>query len=383
MNIIIHDLSEEAWNDIRGDYAGWKVIAASGVARPCIGCFSCWNKDPGCCIIKDGYENMGYLIHHADEVVVLSRYTYGGFSGAVKNIFDRCLGYVLPQFEVINGETHHKKRYAEDKPFTFIFYGHNLSDEEKSTARRYVHAVCANFRAHVKAVIFQQNEVTSPTSVRKPDGNLSSGKITLLNGSMRNIKGNSAKLARSLRGRMSKDSEIVDLKQYLYDLPALVGKLESSEVIILCVPLYVDGLPSQVIRLMESFQRSYSDGTKRIYVLANMGLYESRQLVNLFAAVRQWCSKMGFAYCGGLGVSAGELLGVLIEALPFAFGPAKKVFEGLNLLACAVDSGQAAEEIYAEPYHFPRSLYIHIANTNWSRTAKKNGIRPKDLYRQL
>ena len=212
MNIIIHDLSEEAWNDIRGDYAGWKVIAASGVARPCIGCFSCWNKDPGCCIIKDGYENMGYLIHHADEVVVLSRYTYGGFSGAVKNIFDRCLGYVLPQFEVINGETHHKKRYAEDKPFTFIFYGHNLSDEEKSTARRYVHAVCANFRAHVKAVIFQQNEVTSPTSVRKPDDNLSSGKITLLNGSMRNIKGNSAKLARSLRGRMSKDSEIVDLK---------------------------------------------------------------------------------------------------------------------------------------------------------------------------
>ena len=163
----------------------------------------------------------------------------------------------------------------------------------------------------------------------------------------------------------------------------MVGKLESSEVIILCVPLYVDGLPSQVIRLMESFQRSYSGRTKRIYVLANMGLYESRQLVNLFAAVRQWCSKMGFAYCGGLGVSAGELLGVLMEALPFSFGPAKTVFEGLNQLACAVDSGEATDEIYAEPYHFPRSLYILIANTNWNRTARKNGIRPEDLYRQL
>ena len=383
MNLIIHDLREEAWKAICGDYAGWKVVAASGVVHPCIGCFSCWNKNPGCCIIKDGYENMGYLIHHADEVVVLSRYTYGGFSGAVKNIFDRCLGYVLPQFEVINGETHHKKRYSEDKPFTFIFYGHNLSDEEKSNARRYVHAVCANFRAHVKAVIFQQSEVTSPTAVRKPDGNLSSGKITLLNGSMRNIKGNSAKLARSLRGRMSKDSEIVDLKQYFNDLPALVRKLENSEVIILCVPLYVDGLPSQVIRLMETFQSTYSGGTKRIYVLANMGLYESSQLESLFDAVKQWCSEMGFDYCGGLGISAGELIGTLIEHIPFKTGPGKKNARGMKKLAKAINSDTVIKDLYTQPFMFPRSLYISIANGNWNNLAKRNGLDPKELYRQL
>ena len=54
------------------------------------------------------------------EVVVISKYTYGGFSGSVKGVFDRCLGYVLPQFEITKGETHHKKRFDEDKPFTFI-----------------------------------------------------------------------------------------------------------------------------------------------------------------------------------------------------------------------------------------------------------------------
>ena len=76
---------------------------------------------------------MGSLIHHVDEGVVISRYTYGGFSGFVKNVFDRCLGYVLSQFEVAGGETHHQKRYDEDKPFTFIFYGHDLNEDEKNS----------------------------------------------------------------------------------------------------------------------------------------------------------------------------------------------------------------------------------------------------------
>ena len=48
------------------------------------GCFSCRSKTPGQCIVRDGYENMGALIHQADEVIVISRYTFGGFSVFVK-----------------------------------------------------------------------------------------------------------------------------------------------------------------------------------------------------------------------------------------------------------------------------------------------------------
>ena len=87
MNLVIHDLSEKEWNKIKADYEGWKVVSDNGNIGPCIGCFCCWRKTPGECVIKDGYENMGALIHHADEVVVISRYTYGGFSSFVKNAF--------------------------------------------------------------------------------------------------------------------------------------------------------------------------------------------------------------------------------------------------------------------------------------------------------
>ena len=380
MGLLIHDLSPEEWTKVSREYDGWDIVSDNSSIRPCVGCFSCWNRDPGRCAIKDGYDNMGALIHHADEVVVISRYTYGGFSGFVKNVFDRCLGYVLPQFEVAGGETHHQKRYDEDKPFTFIFYGHDLNDDKKNSARRYVTAICANIRGHVEDVIFREcEEATVP---ERKDGR-ASGRIVLLNGSMRNKSGNSAKLAKQLAARLEKEVDSVDLKDWMKDMPGLVKKLEAAPAIVFCIPLYVDGLPSQVIRLMEKFEQEYRGGRKKIYVLANMGLYESSQLVNLFSAVTQWSRKMDFEYCGGLGISAGELIGGLMEMIPFGKGPIRKSSEGMDLLARAINSESKTYDIYAEPKGFPKWLFIQIANVNWDRTARKNGIDPKELYRQL
>ena len=119
---------------------------------------------------------------------------------------------------------------------------------------------------------------------------------------------------------------------------------------------------------------------KRIYLLANMGLYESRQLDNLFGAVNQWCAKSGHAYCGGLGVSAGELMGTLMDVIPFRRGTTKKASQGMDRLARSIDAAEAMADIYAEPFAFPRWLYVWIANTNWNRTSRKNGIKPKDMF---
>jgi hypothetical protein len=138
-----------------------------------------------------------------------------------------------------------------------------------------------------------------------------------------------------------------------------------------------------MIRLMERFERRYRGGRKKVYVLANMGLYESRQLCNLFCAVRQWCAAMGFSYRGGLGVSAGELIGALMERVPFRSGTTKKAAEGIDRLAAAIRADEAMEELYAEPYAFPRALFIAIANASWDKAAKRNGLRPADLYRKL
>ncbi|MCR5794056.1 MAG: NAD(P)H-dependent oxidoreductase [Solobacterium sp.] len=381
MKLVIHDLNEEAWDSVREKYDDCTVISDNGLIRPCTGCFSCWNRTPGRCVIKDGYEDMGQLVHQADEVIVISRYTYGGFSGFVKNVFDRCLGYVLPHFEVIAGETHHKKRYDEVKPFTFIFYGDHIGSDERKSAETYVKAVCANFRAEVREVVFRECGQEKRTVIR-PDAEPGS-RVILLNASMRSANGNSAKLARQLEKQLKSGTEIISLSKHLRDLSGLVRILGEASALVICVPLYVDGLPSQLIRLLETFRKEYSGPKMRIYVLANMGLYESSQLTSLFRAVKQWSAEMGFDYCGGLGISAGELVGGLMDIAGFRILPLKKAAAGMDQLSDAVDAGKGIGDLYVQPYLFPRSLYLFIANSGWKRMAKKNGIRPEDLYRRL
>lgn len=380
MKLVIHDLQKEEWKKVSQDYRGWKVISEKPI-HSCNGCFCCWNKTPGQCVIKDGFENMGKLIHVADEITVISKYTYGGFSSFVKNVFDRCLGYVLPQFEVIDGETHHKKRYDEDKPFSFVFYGKKLSEEEKESARRYVQAVCTNIRGHVKEITFK--EISYVSVPEKRIVYQSYDKAVLLNPSRRGKRANSYRFAKELSRRLKKEHEIINMQKYSNDPQELLEILNDVPVIVLCTPLYVDGLPSQLIRLMEDFQKNYHGLRKKIYVLANMGLYECSQLENLFEAVRQWSDEMGFEYCGGLGISAGELIGTLIEHIPFKLGPGKKNAKGMKKLAKAISSDTAIKDLYTQPFLFPRSLYISIANRNWNTLAKENGLDPKELYRQL
>ena len=381
MGLVIHDLTPEEWERVSRDYDGWTVVSDRGTIRPCTGCFGCWNRTPGKCLIPDGYENMGELIRRADVVTVISRCTFAGFSGFVKNVFDRCLGYVLPQFEVVGGETHHKKRYDEDKPWTFVFCGGAPTEEEKESARRYVKAVCANIRGHVREVRFiGDGRAAEPAARAAPGG---PGKVLLLNGSMRHRTGNSAALSRELASSLHRETRTLPLTPYLGRFPELLPAVEECTDLVLCLPLYVDGLPSQVIRFMEWMCSEYRGGAKRVYLLANMGLYETGQLENLFSAVRLWCTAMDFPYCGGLGVGAGEVVGVLMRSLPFGLGPTRAAARGTKRLAKAVDAGVRTEDIFAGLTAFPRSLFIHIANRSWNAAAKKNGITPKDLYRQL
>ena len=380
MNLLIHDLNKEEFVRIADQYKDCTIVSDEGTIRPCVGCFSCWNKTPGQCIVKDGYDNMGYLIHHADEVKVISRYTYGGFSSFVKNVFDRSLGYVLPHFELVNGESHHQKRYPEVKPYTFIFYGHNLSEEEKENAIRYVKAVATNMRTEVKDVIFEEKD---KDEVRRNTEAETSGKIVLLNASMRSADGNSAALAKELQKRINRKSELINLSMYLNKPDELVKELEDVETLVLCTPLYVDGLPSQLIRLMETYERNYTGKAKKIYVLANMGLYESKQLVNLLSQTKKWCELMNFEYNGSVAIGAGELVGGLMKAIPLEKGFTKKIAEAEDKLAKAIDDNSKIDDIYTGTESFPRFLYMAIANSGWKRMAKANGIDPKELFRKL
>ena len=381
MKLLIHDLTKEEWDKVSASYEGWEVICDNGCIKSCVGCFGCWIKEPGECVIKDGYEKMGALIHKADEVTVISRYTYGGFSSFIKNVFDRSIGFVLPYFEIRKGEMHHKKRYPEDKPMTFIFRGRDLTDDDKNCARKYVEAVCTNLHGIVKDVVFEETSTTKDLAEKMPY--IQSDDTTiLLNCSLRGDKANSKMFLDYLESGLEGEVKRINLSTYINQTDELVRIFASAKKIVLSIPLYVDGIPSSTLRMMERIEQCSLKDSKKIYVIANMGFYESVQITNLMSMVRNWCDRCGFEYGGGVAIGAGEMVGSMMVSSYAKKGPSKNAALSLDKLSETINASSVMDDIYSDPFKFPRALYMFCANSGWPVGCKKNGLKRKDLLRK-
>lgn len=91
--------------------------------KPCRGCFSCWNKTPGQCCIKDDMEQVIRDILWADITVWSFPLYYYSVPGPLKNLIDRQLPTVLPFMEETEGQTGsggHPYRYDMSKKKTVV-----------------------------------------------------------------------------------------------------------------------------------------------------------------------------------------------------------------------------------------------------------------------
>lgn len=158
LNLIIHDLDDSIFKekyhlDNMDDKKNY-IISDNGCIKSCTGCFGCWVKTPGRCVIKDGYENMGGILAKAGNVYIISQCYYGGYSPFVKNVLDRSISYLLPFFRIKDNETHHKQRYKHTFRLCVYFYGDNITEHERDTAIKLVKANCVNFNVQDYKVLF-------------------------------------------------------------------------------------------------------------------------------------------------------------------------------------------------------------------------------------
>ena len=79
---------------------------------PCLGCFGCWIKTPGTCVIDDDGRDVVRMAVQSHLMVFLTRVTFGGYSSVLKKALDRIIPIISPFFMKIGGEIHHRPRYA-------------------------------------------------------------------------------------------------------------------------------------------------------------------------------------------------------------------------------------------------------------------------------
>ncbi len=72
--------------------------------RPCLGCFSCWNRTPGQCCIQDDMRQIIQDLLWADLTIWSFPLYYYSVPGALKNMIDRQLPMLLPFMEEKAGQ---------------------------------------------------------------------------------------------------------------------------------------------------------------------------------------------------------------------------------------------------------------------------------------
>ena len=97
----------------------------------CVGCFGCWTKKPGECVIGDDLASINRAMMTSDVVVYLVPVIFGQFSANIKYALDRWLPNMLPFFESRkDGSTMHPRRYTSYPRQIMIGYGDSLSAED-------------------------------------------------------------------------------------------------------------------------------------------------------------------------------------------------------------------------------------------------------------
>lgn len=150
MKLILTDVGQEdlrLTNDMQ-------VIGNNGNIHTCNGCFHCWVKTPGMCSILDGYEDVGIKMSRCTELIIISQCVYGCFSPFIKNVVDRSISYVHPDFCYRDGMLRHKRRYDNKMQVSAYFYGDDVTEAERETACKLINANVMGFDGTIGKIAF-------------------------------------------------------------------------------------------------------------------------------------------------------------------------------------------------------------------------------------
>lgn len=111
-------------------------LSALKIAR-CMGCFGCWVKTPGRCVIRDDAVKIYPLIAQSDSLIYISRIRYGSYDSCMKTMLERAIPVQQAFIRLHEGETHHVQRAVAPKMATILAYG-DISEESQNLFKELV-----------------------------------------------------------------------------------------------------------------------------------------------------------------------------------------------------------------------------------------------------
>lgn len=202
-------------------------------------------------------------------------------------------------------------------------------------------------------------------------------KIALVNGSPKIKESTSELILNAVRQRLGDSHEFSICNTINSDKLHILDKLRDCNVIVVAFPLYVDGIPSHFLRLLDEIKgnmNAIAPGAI-VFAISNNGFYEGCQNALALNMMESFCRCSGLKWGQGIGAGAGGMVNVASAGQ----GPMKNLGLVLDKLAENILNSCSGENQFIEP-NFPRFLYKAAAHSGWKSQARKYGLKSKTLY---
>ena len=145
MNLLMSDTPLSVSLPAESRYVDLSSLKIAG----CVGCFGCWVKTPGKCVIRDDAVSVYPLIARSKRVLYVTRLQYGSYAVPMKTMLERAIPIQQAFIRLLDGETHHVQRNVQEKDAVIIAYG-DIPAEERTVFERLVSRNAKNmlFRSH-------------------------------------------------------------------------------------------------------------------------------------------------------------------------------------------------------------------------------------------
>ncbi len=128
----------------------------------CLGCFGCWIRTPGRCVIRDDAVSIYPRIAASRKLLYVSRIWCGSYDLPMKTMLERAIPVQQAFIRLWRGETHHLQRNPLPKQALILGYG-DISDEEKEIFRQLVSRNAHNMNFEQYRIVFTSEEKLETT----------------------------------------------------------------------------------------------------------------------------------------------------------------------------------------------------------------------------
>ena len=199
-------------------------------------------------------------------------------------------------------------------------------------------------------------------------------KKVMINGSPKSKNSASERIIAALCDRLSDAPELVVCELASQGAAKAVEAVRDCGALVFVFPLYIDSLPSGLLRFLDEEQKAIvlAAPNAKVYAVVNNGFYDARQNTIAIDMIKNFCLTSGLAWGRGLGMGGGGM----IAGASFDRFPLKQFGSALDVMAKNIRYQETAENYYVEP-GIPRVFYMLAGNFGMKREMKKRREKQK------